>query len=235
MRIKEFLSVRGIEFTSINIVADADGLAEMRRLGARSLPVVSRGDRFVFAQSLGDVIAFLKLDEDASPELSPAELVERLNITLDGALRYVRQMPESALQRELPNRPRSYRVLMHHVFQIPNAFLDAAEGAKFTSENLLALPPEHLETGADIAAFGEEVRRRVRRWWDRLDDKSGTQVMDTYYGQKPMHEVLERTTWHSAQHARQLMSLLEQLGVTPEGPLTKKDLQGLPLTEKIWD
>jgi hypothetical protein len=30
-------------------------------------------------------------------------------------------------------------------------------------------------------------------------------------------------------------SLLEQAGVTPDRPLTAGDIEGLPLTEKIWD
>ena len=235
MRIKEFLSVRGIEFDSINILDGDSGMNEMRRLGARSLPVVSRGDKFVFAQSIGDVISFLQLDEDGSPELAPPELVSRLTTILDRADRYVRQMPTESMTKELPNRPRSYRVLMHHVFQIPNAFLDAVGGEKFTSENLLSLPPAEMQTREQIAAFGDGVRDRLRKWWDGLEDRSGTQVMDTYYGRKPMHEVLERTTWHSGQHARQLASLLEQQGITPEKPLTMADLKGLPLTEKIWD
>ena len=36
-------------------------MEELQRLGARSLPVVSRGDKFVFAQVIKDVVDFLKL------------------------------------------------------------------------------------------------------------------------------------------------------------------------------
>jgi hypothetical protein len=79
------------------------------------------------------------------------------------------------------------------------------------------------------------VRRRVAAWWAGLDERSGTQPVITYYGTQPMHEVLERTTWHSTQHVRQVASLLEQLGVPPDRPLTRSELQGLPLPEKLWD
>jgi hypothetical protein len=51
----------------------------------------------------------------------------------------------------------------------------------------------------------------------------------------PMHEVLERTTWHCAQHVRQVASLLEQLGISPDRPLSPAELQGLPLPQKLWD
>jgi hypothetical protein len=54
-------------------------------------------------------------------------------------------------------------------------------------------------------------------------------------GEQPMHALFERSAWHSAQHARQLMALLERYGIAPEGPLTRKDLAGLPLPERLWE
>jgi len=50
-----------------------------------------------------------------------------------------------------------------------------------------------------------------------------------------MHVVLERTAWHPAQHTRQLMLILETLGIEPERRLTAEDLAGLPLPDKAWD
>jgi uncharacterized damage-inducible protein DinB len=210
-------------------------MAELRRLGARSVPVVSRGDRFVFAQLIGDVVEFLGLDVNTRPQLSPEELVARLDRVLTAAQRYTRQMPPQALERELPDRPRSYRVLLHHVFQIPAAFVDAMEGGTLTYENMVAEPPQDMRTPESIARFGEQVRRRVAGWWAGLAERSGAQPVETYYGTQPLHEVLERTAWHCTQHVRQVMSLLEQLGVPPDRPLTAADLQGLPLPEKLWD
>jgi hypothetical protein len=210
-------------------------MAELRRLGARSVPVVARGESFVFAQLIGDVVEFLGLDINTGPQLEPAELVRRLDLVLAAAQRYTLQMPPSAMERQLPNRPRSYRVLLHHVFQIPTAFVDAMEGGTLTYENMVAEPPEAMRTPQAIAGFGAEVRRRVAFWWAGLAERSGTQPVGTYYGVQPMHEVLERTTWHSAQHVRQIASLLEQLGIQPDGPLTQSELQGLPLPEKLWD
>lgn len=49
----------------------------LQKIGAKSVPIVSRGDKFVFAQVIRDVIEFLELDEDSSPELNPEELTER--------------------------------------------------------------------------------------------------------------------------------------------------------------
>jgi len=43
------------------------------------------------------------------------------------------------------------------------------------------------------------------------------------------------STWHSAQHARQMIAVLERLGLEPDVRLTSEDLAGLPLPERIWE
>ena len=57
------------------MLEDPAGLDELRRLGARSVPVLSRGDDYVFAQNIGHVVKFLGLNEATGPVLSPAQLV----------------------------------------------------------------------------------------------------------------------------------------------------------------
>jgi hypothetical protein len=217
-------------------VLEDDGMEELQRLGARSVPVVSRGDQFVFAQIIKDVVEFLELEDDTAPQLSPDELAERYDRILETAIRLIRQMPDDRLEHELPNRPRSWRVLMHHLFQIPTAFLNMEETSQMlTYEDLVAAPPENLKTSADIADFGQEVRDRFKNWWKAADGEDFTGEVPTYFGGTSRHEMLERTVWHSTQHVRQVASLLEQAGVTPDRPLTKDDIHGLPLTEKVWD
>ena len=56
---KEYLSVRGIEFESVNVLDSTAAMAELRSLGARSVPVVAKGRDFVFAQVIKDVVEFL--------------------------------------------------------------------------------------------------------------------------------------------------------------------------------
>ena len=50
-----------------------------------------------------------------------------------------------------------------------------------------------------------------------------------------MHEVLERTAWHAAQHTRQLALILESFGIEADRPLSAADLAGLPVPEEVWD
>jgi len=51
----------------------------------------------------------------------------------------------------------------------------------------------------------------------------------------PMHQLFERSTWHSAQHTRQLTAVLERFGIEPNGRLSAEDLAGLPLPEGLWE
>jgi uncharacterized damage-inducible protein DinB len=217
-------------------LADQGGLDELRRLGARSVPVVSRGDRFVFAQVIRDVVEFLGLDENTGPALSPAELHTRYDHVLETAIRLVRQMPDDKLGVQLPNRPRSYRMLTHHIFQIPTAYLDMEEeGGTLSRERLGAPPPPEMQTSAAIADFGESVRQRLDAWWQRVAEEDFSRAVPTYFGNTSRHEMFERTVWHSTQHTRQIASLLEQAGVNPDRALGSDDIRGLPLTDKIWD
>ena len=198
--------------------------------------MVSRGTEFVFAQVIKDVVDFLGLADDTRPELSPADLAARYRHVLETAIRLTRQMPDGQLANELPNRPRSWRVLMHHLFQIPNAFLDMdATGTPMRYEDLTAPPPDDMRSSADIAAFGERTRERFGRWWDAVADEDFDRDIEVYFGTTSRHEMLERTVWHTTQHVRQLASLLEQSGIRPDAPLTSEDIRGLPLTDKVWD
>jgi hypothetical protein len=218
------------------VLEDEGGLDALKALGAKSIPVVSRDGKFVFAQLIKDVVEFLGINEDVSPTLSPKELVARGDLVWEAASRFCAQMPDSALDKELPNRPRSYRVLMHHLFQIPTAFLDARrDSGSLTYEALVSPPPEGVDTGADIARFGTAMRQTFKAWANAEGTNLGKGQMQTYYGEQPAHEVLERTVWHSTQHVRQIMSLLEQEGVTVDQPLGDEAFNDLPLPRPVWD
>ena len=217
------------------MLEDADGLAELRRLGARSVPVLSRGDDYVFAQNIGHVVKFLGLDEKTGPVLTPDQLIARLNRFLSAAVRFVPQMPDDRLTVEVPNRPRTYRVLGHHLFRIPEVFLEVIAGDTLHYEALTAPPPDAMQSSAAIAAYGEDVRQRLLAWWAAKADKSGRDVVQTYYGPQTLHEYLERTTWHSGQHVRQWMMLLGMAGITPDRPLVDADFADLPMPGSVWD
>ena len=233
---KEFLSHNGVDYESINVHGDPAAMEELRRLGARSVPIVARGDKFVFAQTLTDVIRFLNLDIRLQERLSPEELVGKIRIVLPAAARYLRQIPGAWLDRPFRNRNRPIRALGHHVFRIVEAFLEAAgDGQELSYEMIMREAAPTLRSGEDLAHYGAGVLARVDAWWAGCADRSGEGMMDTYFGTHPMQVVLERTAWHPAQHTRQLMLILDTLNIEPEGRLTAADLAGLPLPDKAWD
>jgi glutaredoxin len=236
LRTKEFLSKNGVDYESINVHGNPAGMEELRKLGARSVPIVARGGKFVFAQTLTDVISFLNLDVRLQQRLSPEELVGKIRIVLPAAARYLRQIPAEWLDKPFRNRNRPIRALGHHVFRIVEAFLEAArDGHELTYELIMREAEPTLRSGEDIARYGAGVLARVDAWWAGCTDRGGEGMMDTYFGRHPMQVVLERTAWHPAQHARQLMLILDMLDIEPDGRLTAGDLAGLPLPDRAWD
>ena len=233
LRAKEFLAKRGIGYESINVRARPEAMEELADLGARSVPVVALGKRFVFAQDLGDLARFVGVELDRTP-LPPAELVRKLDLVLAATQRYLGQFPAADLEEGLPGRERTILDLGYHIFVIPAAFLDAAQGARLTFDYFERTPGPDMRSAAQVAAYGETVRDSLASWW-RGADAGRLGTLDTYYGIHPTESVLERTAWHAAQHARQLMALLEQRGIAPDGTLGDDELDGLPLPEEVYD
>jgi hypothetical protein len=217
------------------VLEDPTGLDELRRLGARSVPVLSRGDDYVFAQNIGHVVKFLGLSEATGPVLSPSQLIARLDTFLGAAIRMIPQMPDANLSTEVPNRPRSYRVLGHHIFRIAETFLEVGNGATLAYERLTSRPPDAMQTTADIVGYGTDVRQRLAAWWAAKPDKSGRDPVQTYYGPQILHEYLERSTWHVGQHVRQWVMLLGMAGIAPDRPPGEADFANLPMPSQVWD
>ena len=218
----------------MNVLDGPEGLAELQRLGARSIPVLSRGDKFTFAQSLKPVIEFLGLNEKTGPVLSPQQLYERLDRYLSAELAMIPLMPADQLATNAPSRPRTYRTLAHHIYRVTEVFLGATKGETLEAKMFGYAPPETLTT-SDLVAYGTGVRDAFRNWWKSGVGTSGSEQLPTYYGPQPMHELLERTTWHSGQHVRQWMMLLDMAGVKFTHPLGDQDFTDLPMPKNVWD
>jgi glutaredoxin len=234
LRTKEFLTKQGIEFESINVHNNPAGMAELAALGARSVPVVALGGRYTLCQSFNDVIKFLDLKTKLMDPLPPGELVRKLDLILTSAARYTRQFDEKQLREVFRDRNRTPGGTAFHVFRVAEMGLEAAQGIELKFEGFNDLPPEHW-TAAQIADWGLQVRDRLLAWWEKETDRELKYLVPTYYGKRTMHDVLERTAWHAAQHTRQVMLMLESHGTTPDCPLTADDLAGLPVPDEVWD
>ncbi len=211
-------------------------MEEMRALGARSIPVVSRGKDWVDGQALNALAQFLGVPW-THRMLPPSQLAKRVDTVLAADARFVMQLPPDKLAAMLPNGFRSYASLSTHVGYIIEAFLDLVEkGVRLEGAVYEKMAPPHLTTPGDVAAFLQGIRSRFDAWWrasGATADYAGK--VDVYYGEQTLHEFMERSAWHAAQHTRQMQLLLETLGQVPDGPLGKADLAGLPLPENVWD
>jgi uncharacterized damage-inducible protein DinB len=225
-----------VTFEVVDVMAQPDGMARLLAFGVRNVPVVAKGDKFVFGQVIADVAELVGVKAPGQVALAPAELVPKWLFVLEAAQRFVRQLPTAKLdERAVANRDRSVRYLAFHVFRIAEAFLEVTEGGEMTVERPNVPPGETMREGADIARYGAAVTARVSGWWQGRADKSCEERVPTYYGDQPLRDVLERCVWHSAQHVRQLMALLERWEIAIDTPVTDADLKGLPLPKGIWE
>ncbi|MEQ8320051.1 MAG: glutaredoxin domain-containing protein [Rhodospirillales bacterium] len=238
LKTKEFLLEHGVPFLSVNVLDDEQGFRELEALGVRLVPIVARGDVWANGAVFRDVARVAGFEYGEHRMLTPDQMKDRVLMILDAAARYLQQIPDDKLDVVLPGRPRSYRQLVYHVFDIPKVFLDMVEDDKpYTYEALLSVLPDEMATKQDLLDYGQGNRKRFTDWWER-DGKTTDfkQPADVYYGEVSLHEVLERTCWHSGQHTRQIILMLrEKLGIEPDGALDDSDFEGLPLPKNVWD
>lgn len=237
LKTKEFLIANGVEFESINVLEDERGFKELAALGLKLVPIVARGTDWANGAVFRDVARVAGFEWGGHEMLPPGQMVSRIDGILSAAHRYAGQIPENKLDTMLPGRPRSYRQLAYHIFQIPDVFLNRVEhDAPYTYEALLSKLPPNMKSKEDLLNYGSTVRSRLNAWWESEGRETDfNQPGKVYYGDVTLHEVLERTAWHSGQHTRQLMLTLEKLDITPDRPLTDADFAGLPMPKNVWD
>src|SRR3546814_7173289 len=97
-------------------------------------------------------------------------------------------MPDGLLTHTVPNRDRTYRVLTHHIFRIPESFIEVADRGTLTADALVSPPPPELDSFAGIADYGADVRRRVADWWNANPARSDDRPVSTYFGNHPLRD-----------------------------------------------
>lgn len=211
-------------------------MEELLALGTRQLPVIAIGKKWVNGQSLKGISELVGIDLGTVKHLPPEELARRIDVVLDGAARFFAQFPEDRLGDLLPGRPRSYAQLAWHLFNVVDAWLEHEQGIPLSTVSYNRNPDSGI-TRAQILDYGAEVRRRFDAWWQGAKARTDwNDKASVYYGDVSRHEFLERTTWHSGQHSRQLMWLLEdKFHIAPDRPIPSGTWVGLPMPEKVWD
>ena len=209
-------------------------LKELDRLGVRRVPAVVVGDRVVHGWNPEGVAELVGAVYAAPVRLQPVELIDRLDRILAAAQRAIRQVPAEQLETKPPERDRTVRDLGYHIFRLSGAFPLAVVQNRLPEEWLNEPAPSAMRDGEAIARYGEGVRARLKEWYHEAPSDGFEGVVDTYYGPQTVWGLLERTTWHAAQHLRQLYALLGRMGIAPDRSLTSADFRGLPLPEALW-
>ena len=204
----------------------------MRAHGFDTVPAVAANDEIVSGGVLEEIARVVGFAYDPPNILPPAVLMARWYEILHTAARLIRQVPLSQMTVTSPvDANRTLFNLAWHVVTIGRVFLLVYDEVEARVPRV-----ESIKSGEALGAYADETRELLRTWWTEIGAHDPLErVVESYQGIQSLLEYLERETWHTAQHTRQVAALLEQIGIVPDRPLTPEVLAGLPLPQRIWD
>jgi hypothetical protein len=221
-----------VRFDGFDVEAEPARRRDLEVFGISRVPATIVGDRVVHGwnpKALAELVGRRYVEHEP---LTPSELARRLDTVLAATQRALRQIPREHLGMKAPGRDRTVRQLGFHVFRLSAAFVDTREQGHLPEAWFEESPPAEMADGDAVAHYGEAVRRRLAVYFARPGWCDG--AVSTYYGPQSAHQFMERTTWHAAQHLRQLYVLADRIGVAPKRPLPTDAFRGLPLPDALW-
>jgi hypothetical protein len=221
-----------VAFEGFDVEAEPARRADLERVGVNRVPATIVGDRVVHGWNPQALAELVGVRYRAPKKLSPEELAGRMDVVLAATQRALRQIPHEHLGMKYPGRDRTVRQLGFHVFRVAASFADTREQGQLLGAWFEENPPAEMADGDAVARYGEAVRTRLRAYCSRPGWCDGK--VSTYYGPQSAPDFMERTTWHAAQHLRQIYWFLDQMSVAADSPLTDADLEGLPFPTEVW-
>lgn len=218
----------------MNVDANAAAMAEFKALCLPGLPAVALGDRVAHGWNPPAYAALLGVDYRTDAKLAPAVLASRLDTFLATVEAYLRALPDEHFGWKPPERDRSIGDLGFHIFRLAQGFPDAMDAGHFPETWLQERIRSEMSDGPSVARYGALVRARITGWFQGAAPSEYARTIDVYYGPQHAHELLERTTWHAAQHLRQLYDLASRVRFAPPARLPEDQFEGLPLPKSLW-
>jgi DinB family protein len=208
--------------------------AELQRLGVPRVPAVTVGDRAVHGWNPAGYAELVGVDYKPAVKLTPSVLAVRLDRILGSTEALVRVIPDQRMEWTPPERKRPLADLAFHVFRLSLGFIEGVDHATFPATVHTETAPPDLRKGDALARYGALVRARLSGWFAGTGSDEYGRIVETYWGPVVAHDLLERTTWHAAQHLRQLYVLVDRIGVTPPAPMPVDAFEDLPLPASLW-
>jgi glutaredoxin len=233
LKVKEFLEGTGLPFDSVNILEREGAMEEIMAAGLRSIPVVRKNGKYIYAQSLDDVAGHIGVTRNHK-RLPNDVLLDRWDPILTKARAIIAQFSDEDLEKDaIPTRKRTIKKVSVHIFQIVIAFRRQIEDGITEIKPIQGYMDPSIKTRADVLAFAEKVQDGLRTWLANGGRAMIADRLQTYYGQQDSGQVIERAVWHCTQHTRQLDHVC--VGRLGKEFLVPPELYaGLPLPARIW-
>jgi hypothetical protein len=264
VRVKGYLTARGVEFVAIDISSDESALVELQAQNLQAVPVVAVGERYALGLDLRAIDELLGRSNEGAPTFSATELGLRASRLLERAVGFVRQLPASEHDHIIPGmesvggsvtlpdgttlvladgRPyvphRTYLGLFRHVIAHAHKFAAIAARPQndYTRVSTFAPFGEPLESTPVEALVAEasELVQTLRDPASRASDLELDSVINTYSGPQTARDLLQSNVYSLAQHTRQLQDVLHLLDIGPRVPVEAELYSGLELPERVWD
>jgi len=221
-----------VVFEGFDVEAAPERRRDLEPFGVLRVPATIVGARVVHGWNPKALAELVGVPYTEREPLAPPELARRLDTVLAATQRAMRQIPRKHLGMKAPGRDRSVHQLGFHVFRLSAAFVDTREQGHMPEQWFEDRAPADVADGEAVARYGDTVRARLAAYQARPAWCDGS--VSTYYGPQTAHEFMERTTWHAAQHLRQIYWFLDRMGLQADSPLTDADLEGLPIPRDVW-
>ena len=179
---------------------------------------------------LQQVARLTGLNYDSTPELSPAELKLRQAALLSILDRVLDRIPNPAHNLKIPGRDRTVWNLVEHMCEIACVYQRIVEGISTFDVAAADADVTVRSTGVQIHSSINELTAKLS-----VETQDYERRIETYFGPASLHYVLERCTWHIAQHLRQLASLMRDIDTSIMPEIESKLLDGLPIPIEVWD
>jgi glutaredoxin len=239
LRMKEFVESTGIPFVSINVTEQHEQATRLAELGT-SAPAAVIGDQWACGGDLRAVAELLGIDYEDRAVLSVPELHCRYQTVMSTLMGLLHDTPATALDLRWEDWEWTLRDMAHHGGSVMRVFLidydqEQYHGPSYQMDYENNRAPKGTETTADLVDNAVETLKHFNRWWesDGYDDPLD-RVVPTYWGHQTLHVALEREVWHTAQHTRQVETLLAAANVGVTTGLSARVLDGLPMPERVF-